>query len=103
MLPILRYFYIFMNLLYILVRSYFGLIVKSEGIIQEYILEGDIIIFERIYKSRSNPLYYKMASLLAQSFTLRVIVLFYNVIEELSYLLDVIDRDNNNWKNDRRN
>jgi len=59
-------------------------------------LEGDIIILKRIYKSRFNSLYYKIAPLLAQSFTLKVIVLFYNVIEELGYLPNIIDRDNNN-------
>lgn len=86
LLGIPAWFHIQMNLLNTIVRTHWAPITASQE--AHHCIEADIITWGRSHSSRDNVKYHLLAPIIAQSFTARVLALFYAAMRRRGYLIE---------------
>jgi hypothetical protein len=88
MLGITAWFHIQMNLLNTLIRTHWS---APQGQYSQHCFQSDMALFNRSHGTRENVKYHIMAPMVAQSYTARVVALFYSAMEARGYLRDIPD------------
>ncbi len=91
MIGVLAWFYIHINLIHIIVRTYYFTSLGKNS--NEHTIQEDATTWGRTQFIRDNPQYYVLAPLLTQSFLARVLALFYYALDGNSKLANLAEVD----------
>src|SRR6266536_6320725 len=91
MIGVLAWFYIYMNLIHIIVRTHYSTSLGKNS--NEHTIQEDVTAWGRTQFTRDNPQYHVLVPLLAQSFSARVLALFYHTLDGNSKLANLAEVD----------